>query len=294
MNIAAMILPLLLAAFQPPFDPHLNLEKDQLKGPVKLVKIEVQRYETVSGEPKLSAPRLYIIKMYDRDGLLSQESVFDRDTGLATATSTYKHDQWGNLLTWRSINKKGETQYRQVFLYDKKENHADRKAIGEEFYNDKGARTKTWTYSFDEKGRKNGVEFRSDEGKRSVTAYNYGDHVITMRSEEWRDGEWSLTLQRTYKMNDENERTEEISQRTLPNGDTQLTKYKYNDDGLLVEEEQSTGEFLSKAEYSYTFDGRGNWITKTKTQHSISKKDDKRFTAVTRIERRTIEYYLGE
>lgn len=187
--------------------------------------------------------------------------------------------------------RKGVKQFHQVFIYDKSEKHKDRKAIGEEFYNDKGERTKTWKYKHDEQARKSEVEFKTDEGNKSKTVYNYGDNVISMHSDDWQNGAWMQSVHRTYKLNDERDRIEEISLRTLANGHSHLFIFKYNDEGCLVEEESSAGDYFNWSEYSYEFDERGNWITKTKTQHSIDKKTNKRNDAVVRIEHRSIEYY---
>jgi len=258
---------ILLGTFVEAAPRKTDLERENLKGPVKAVMIEIAK---ISGEAGALQERPRIPWMsiaYDRSGNKIEEHQLYSDP-LLNFKSIFTYDAQG-------IPKEGAE------------------------YDNKGLLEFKWSYTFD--AQQNKLEenrfYAQKEGLFSKSSYLYdnrGNLIEETRfhAESTNDFKWIYTYDQAG--NKREEAFYVVHAKGLSNGEPSTldtkTVFRYDAKGNITEEIRfdPSGSVRSKKLYSYQFDQTGNWIQQTSREESSSGKPS---AVPTEVTYRSITYY---
>ena len=150
----------------------------------------------------------------------------------------------GNKIETQNYGEDGKPWHKSKYVYDKKGNQ-----IEENVYSNDGSLRCKFTNAYDNKGNQIESEFHQFHMREftEITKYVYDDKGNQIER-HWYNEDKRLIY---------------------------LNKYVYDEKGNEVEELscKADGTIKFKTEYKYTFDSRGNWITRLKKNNLISSCD---------------------
>lgn len=189
---------------------------------------------------------------------------------ISKGKNKYFYDEKGSQILEESYHPNGNLIMKGVIILDDKGNRVETQNYGED--------GKPWhksKYVYDDK--RNQIEeqiYNNDESLRCKSKYVYDDKGNQIESHFHQIQMREFTEETKYVYDDKGNRREVY----WYNEDKRLiyiNKYVYDDKGNQIEKLscKPDGSIKFKTEYKYTFDSRGNWITKFETNNLSSSCD---------------------
>lgn len=282
-----------------------DLEKNELKGNVKYVKIKEWEMVVKFGDPVkdicTSTEEIY----FKKDGSY-QEKSYAYENGDAKRTKKYTYNKNNQLIEIKVSYVEGNKIEIQENLYNAKNQLTEIN-----FYYDRSKLYGKDKYSYDNNQLKSISKYTGDGNLDEKKAFQWNEYSkmlseLTYNKKEepqttknfeydatrkliWQNeevnfsGTFTEMVQTNFIYNSKNQLTSEM-QKFSSSGSSLQIFYTYDSYGNVIKEEEksgTTGKTKIANQYTYTYDSNGNWLTK------LSEDDDKDYALI----EREIKYY---